>query len=82
MALSYSGVPVSRDSVTVRQRDQYQDPETEAFYLSPVTKCLLWKRTETSEIDPDQRGNWMVHRVSTKCIFYLQVTFSLDALWS
>ena len=30
MALLYSSVPVSHDSVTVSQHAQYQDPETEA----------------------------------------------------
>ncbi len=36
MALFYSSVPVSHDSVTVSRQAQHQDPETEAAEWNPA----------------------------------------------
>ena len=43
MALFHSSVPVSHDSVTVSQRAQYQDPETEATkWNSAVINFIIY----------------------------------------
>ncbi len=43
MAQFYSNVPVNRDSVTVSQHTQYQDPETEtAKWNSAVIHFIIY----------------------------------------
>lgn len=38
----YSNIPVSHDSATVRQHEQYQDPESLTSYCD-VSKCFQWR---------------------------------------
>lgn len=46
MALFYSSVPVSHDSVTVSQHAQYYDPDTEAAKENSAIINLIWSHVK------------------------------------